>query len=46
MKRRLPIFIALAVLIAVILYIVLRRPGGIVMTGIVTTDEVIVSSEI
>jgi len=47
MKRRLPILIALtAVLITGILYVVLRRPARIMMTGIVTTDEVIVSSEI
>jgi HlyD family secretion protein len=46
MKRRLPILIALGAVIAVILYITLRSPTGIVMTGIVTTDEVIVSSEI
>jgi HlyD family secretion protein len=47
MKRRLPILIALtAALIGGALYVMLRHPAAIMMTGIVTTDEVIVSSEI
>ena len=47
MKRRLPILIALiAMAIAAIWYFALRPPAAIMMTGIVTTDEVIVSSEI
>jgi multidrug resistance efflux pump len=47
MKRRIPIIIVVAtVLVAVIGYFSLSRPREIVLTGIVTTDEVIVSAEI
>jgi HlyD family secretion protein len=47
MKRRIPILLLGAgLVIAAICYFVLRRPGEIVLTGIVTTDEVIVSAEI
>lgn len=47
MKRRIPIFLLLVALIAAgIYYHVLRSPSGLVLTGVVTTDEVIVSSEI
>ena len=47
MKRRIPILIAiLAVLAALITWACLRRASAIVLTGIVTTDEVIVSAEI
>ena len=47
MKRKLPVFIVLAVLAAgLALYALLRPAGAVVLTGIVTTDEVIVSPEI
>jgi HlyD family secretion protein len=47
MKRRLPILIiVIAVAVAAIWYFALRRPAAIMITGIVTTDEVIASSEI
>jgi HlyD family secretion protein len=47
MKRRIPILILLlAVLAAGIYYATAWRTGGIILTGLVTTDEVIVSSEI
>jgi multidrug resistance efflux pump len=47
MKRRIPILIAiLAVVAALITWACLRRAKAIVLTGIVTTDEVIVSAEI
>src|SRR5580693_5877465 len=47
MKRKLPIIlIILAVIAGGIYYFCTRQPGAIVLTGIVTTDEVIVSSEI
>ena len=46
-KRRIPILILiLAVVAGGIYYATTRQPGGIILTGIVTTDEVIVSSEI
>ncbi len=47
MKRKRLIVLALVVLVAAAIYVVTgRRPGAIVLTGIVTTDEVIVSSEV
>jgi HlyD family secretion protein len=46
-KRKIPILILiLAVVAGGIYYATTRQPGGIILTGIVTTDEVIVSSEI
>jgi RND family efflux transporter MFP subunit len=46
-KRKIPILILiLAVVAGGIYYAATRPPGGIILTGIVTTDEVIVSSEI
>ena len=47
MKKRLPLLILLLLLVAAAIYFgVLRSPRQIVLTGIVTTDSVIVSSEI
>lgn len=47
MKRRLPLVIALAVVTAGALYYLLAgRTRELILTGIVTTDDVIVSSEI
>jgi HlyD family secretion protein len=47
MKRRILILIAgLAVVIAGIYYWATRRPAHLILTGIVTTDSVVVSSEI
>lgn len=47
MKRRLPILILLVAAIAAAIYFsAVRTPNSIVLTGIVTTDEVIVSSQI
>ncbi len=47
MKRRLPLLAAaLVVLAAGLYYAATRRPGDLVLTGIVTTDDVIVSSEV
>lgn len=47
MKRRIPIVIvAIAAMVAIAIYVLTRPPREIVVTGIVTTDEVIVSSEI
>jgi len=47
MKRRLLLIPALVVAaLAIILYAATRGPGRLVLTGIVTTDDVIVSSEI
>ncbi len=47
MKRKVPIILLGAgIVIAAICYFLLRHPGEIVLTGIVTTDEVIVSAEI
>jgi HlyD family secretion protein len=47
MKRRLPLLIVVALLLgAAIYFVALRAPRQIVLTGIVTTDSVIVSSEI
>jgi HlyD family secretion protein len=47
MKRRRLLIIALIVLVAVIIYFVTsRHPHSLMLTGIVTTDDVIVSSEI
>jgi len=46
MKRKIFILIALIAVAAGIYCLTLRRPGPIVLTGIVTTDDVIVSSEI
>jgi HlyD family secretion protein len=46
-KRKIPILILiLAVVAGGTYYATTRQPGGIILTGIVTTDEVIVSSEI
>ena len=47
MKRRIPLIFALLAVAGVVVYVIsARQPGSIVLTGIVTTDEVIVSSEI
>jgi HlyD family secretion protein len=47
MKRKVPIVILVLAVIAGALYLSLRtRAGDLVLTGIVTTDEVIVSSQI
>lgn len=47
MKRKLPILVLLAAAAAAAVYFgALRRPHEIVLTGIVTTDEIIVSPEI
>jgi multidrug resistance efflux pump len=47
MKRKIPLIIVIVVLIAAVIYFVsVRRGREIVLTGMVTTDEVIVSSEI
>ena len=46
MKRKLPIIIIIAVLAAGIIYVMTRPPSVVPLTGIVTTDEVIVSAEI
>jgi len=47
MKQRLPIVIALTAVAGVALYFFLaNRPRDLVLTGIVTTDDLIVSSEI
>src|ERR1051326_5376570 len=46
MKRRIPLLIG-AVVLVIVLYVVLRpHPHQITLTGIVTTDDVIVSPEI
>jgi len=46
MKRKIPLIIAVVVLAAAIYWIAARRGRELVLTGMVTTDEVIVSSEI
>ena len=46
MKRKTYVFIALAVVAVVLIYIYTRPPREITLTGIVTTDQVIVSPEI
>src|SRR5262249_7018164 len=47
MKRRIPILSGLALaLVLGLVYFLTRPPRGIVLTGMVTTDEVIVASEI
>jgi HlyD family secretion protein len=47
MKRKFPLVIALAAVLAAVIYFAATRRGQeIVLTGMVTTDEVIVSSEI
>src|SRR5580693_580737 len=48
MKKSTPIIfiLILAVIAGGIYYVMTRQPGAIVLTGVVTTDEVIVSSEI
>jgi multidrug resistance efflux pump len=47
MKRKIPLVIGLVVLLGAALYLLaVRRGREIVLTGMVTTDEVIVSSEI
>jgi HlyD family secretion protein len=47
MKRRIPILLLVLALVAIgIYYAVTRHPRQLVLTGIVTTDEVIVGSEI
>jgi multidrug resistance efflux pump len=47
MKRRIPaVIFSLAAAAGLVYWACLRRPAAIVLTGIVTTDEVIVSSEI
>src|ERR1041384_2243686 len=47
MKRRIPILISLAAVLGGVAYFIATRPAReLVLTGVVTTDEVIVSSEI
>ncbi|MGD0813439.1 MAG: efflux RND transporter periplasmic adaptor subunit [Verrucomicrobiota bacterium] len=47
MKRKIPLVIVIVVVLAAVLYFVaVRRGREIVLTGMVTTDEVIASSEI
>ena len=47
MKRRIPFLVLVLVLVAVaVYYATSRSPNRLVLTGIVTTDEVIVSAEI
>ncbi len=47
MKRKFPIIIVILVVVAAAFFYAARRHGGeLVLTGIVTTDEVIVSSQI
>src|SRR5689334_4937172 len=47
MKRRIPIVLAALAVLGVTAYLIsARQPRSIVLTGIVTTDQVIVSSEI
>ena len=47
MKRKAPIIVIIALVLAGGIYFLLtRKPASITLTGIVTTDEVIVSSEI
>src|ERR1051326_9048110 len=47
MKRRIALIIAVLVVLAVGMYfLATRKPGQMVLTGIVTTDSVIVGSEI
>jgi multidrug resistance efflux pump len=45
-RQRLLLLGMAVVLAALVLALVLRRPGTVVLTGIVTTDDVVVSSEI
>src|SRR5580700_6383560 len=46
-KRKIPVLIVIGVLVAwTIYYFVVRQPSEIPLTGIVTTDEVIVSAQI
>lgn len=45
-KIRIPILILVVVVIAGVIYTLVRKPSEITLTGIVTTDEVSVSSEI
>jgi hypothetical protein len=46
-KRRLPLAIAAVAVVAISLYFALvHRAHDLVLTGIVTTDDVIVSSEV
>lgn len=47
MKRRLPLLLGAAALVGLAVYLVVgRRPDDIVLTGIVTTDDVIVGAEV
>ena len=46
MKRKLPIILAVAAVAALAYYFLVLRPHAIVLTGLITTDEIIVSSEI
>ena len=46
MKQRLLFICIVAAIAAVVYFLVVSRPHAIVLTGIVTTDEVVVSSEI
>jgi multidrug resistance efflux pump len=47
MKRKIPVFIIILVVLAAAIYFIAARHGReIVLTGMVTTDELIVSSEI
>ena len=46
-KQKIPLLILAVIVVGLIIYFVaMRRPSSIVLTGIVTTDEVIVSPEI
>jgi HlyD family secretion protein len=46
MKRKIPILILAAALVAAVVYVLTRPPRELVLTGMVTTDESIVGSEI
>lgn len=46
MKRKFPLIIAILLVAAVAYYVIVRHSRQLVLTGIVTTDEVVVSSEI
>lgn len=46
MKKRIIIIAVIVAAAAVIYYFATRKPGEIILTGIVTTDDVIVSSEV
>src|ERR1043165_1231287 len=46
MKRRIPLLIGAVIVLAVLYFIFRPRPDQITLTGIITTDDVIVSPEI